>query len=123
MIKEDKTTSWIETDYMKVMTFWLWLFRNHGLIVESKHNNASVDPTNHTAKMCLAYLKLHNEHIPASVAEKREAVSKHKNAMTMHSKNVQKVKVQPIVRSSHKITAILMTSNENNVDDCKTHMK
>ena len=64
--------------------------------------------------MCSARLKLHNENIPASIVEEHEAVSKHKNSMTMNSKNVRKVKVEPIIRSSHKNTAQLMTSNEKN---------
>ena len=43
------------------------------------HDNAGVDTAEHTAKMCSAYLKSHNENVPASIAEKREAVRKHKN--------------------------------------------
>ena len=108
---------------MKEMKVWLWLFRYYGLIIESKYDNASVEHTKYTAKMCSAYLKSHNENIPASIAEKSEAVSKHKNSMTMNSKNVRKVKVDPVIRSSHTMNAQLMTSNENNVDNFKTHMK
>ena len=54
---------------------------------------------------------------------KREVVSKQKNQMTTNSKNVRKVKIEPIIRSSYKMTDQLMTSNENNIDDCKIHMK
>ena len=43
--------------------------------------------------------------------------------MTISSKNVRKVKVEPIIRSSHKMITQLMTSNEKNIDDCKTHIK
>ena len=77
----------------------------------------------HNAKMCSACLKLCNENIPVIIAEKREAVSKHKNSMTMNSKNVPKVKIEPIIRLWHKMTAQLMTSNANSIDSCKTHVK
>ena len=44
-MNEDRTTGCLATDLMKVMTAWLWLFQNYGLIVENKYDNASVDPT------------------------------------------------------------------------------
>ena len=58
MMKEDKITGWLATDYMKVMKVWLWLLRSCGLIIKCKCDNASVEPTNYTAKICSAYLKL-----------------------------------------------------------------
>ena len=56
-------------------------------------------------------------------AEKREAVRNDKNSMTMDSKIVRKVKIEPIIRSSYKMTAQLITSNSSNADNCKTHIK
>ena len=54
---------------------------------------------------------------------KGESVTKHKNSMTMNLKKIQKVKIELIIMSSYKMTAQLMTSNANNVDDCKMHME
>ena len=44
MMKEDKTSGWLETDYIKVMKVFLWLFRNYGLNIESKYDNPSINP-------------------------------------------------------------------------------
>ena len=73
MINENRTTGWLATCFVKVTKVWLWLFQSYGLIIENKHDNTSVDPPKHNAKMCSACLKLHNEKIPLTLAEKREA--------------------------------------------------
>ena len=97
MMKEDKTTGCLTTYCMKVIKVWLWLFRDYGLIVESKHDNTSVEPTNQAAKMCSTFLKSHNEIIIESIAEKDEPVRKYNKSMIMNSKNVRKVKVERII--------------------------
>ena len=40
----------------------------------------------------------------------------------MNSKHVRKVKIEPIILSSYKMMAQLMTSNANNVDNFRTRM-
>ena len=70
MMNEDRTTGRLATDFMKVAKVWLWLFRNHGLIIENKYGDASVDPPKHNTKMCSACLKSCNEKNPLTLAEK-----------------------------------------------------
>lgn len=112
MTNKTKTTGWLTKKHMKVMKVWLWLFENYWSIIETKHDDASIDTAKHTAKMCSAYLKLHKENIPTSIGDKCEAVNKHKISITINSKNERKFKVEPIIRSSHKMIAQLLTSNE-----------
>ena len=75
------------------------------------------------SKMHIACLKLCDVSIPSKLNEKRKAVSDHWQSMNSKFKNVKEIKVELIVRTSHKLVAQLMVSNEKNIEIIKTHCK
>lgn len=72
--------------------------------------------------MCLTYLKLYNEIIHKIIDDKCKVASKHKISMKMNSKNMLKVKAEPIILSLYKITVQSIIFNEENIDNCKIHI-
>ena len=74
MLKGDKTTGWIASDYMKVMKLLPWIFRYHNSTVKDKFNNSNFNIKDYNTKICTAYLKLHNEKNPSKLIEKCDAV-------------------------------------------------
>ena len=88
-MKEDKTSDWLATDYIKVMNVFPWLFRNYRLIIDNKYDNPSINYIKYNAKMCLTYLKLCNLNIPKSLENRCNAVWKYKDSMTINSKMIR----------------------------------
>ena len=61
--------------------------------------------------MCSAYLKSCNIEVPVKLDDKRIAVENHKKSMLSNSKDLKKIKLEPLIRSSYELAAQAMTSN------------
>ena len=57
--------------------------------------------------------------------EKRKAVLKHKQSMdkNTNNKDLKETHLQPLLRSSYKLAAQVMTSDANNIENVKIHIK
>ena len=63
MLKCDKTTGWIASDFMKAMKHLPWIFRNFSSLVKEQFDKSTFNIKDYTDKMCIAYLKTRNENI------------------------------------------------------------
>ena len=61
--------------------------------------------------------------IPRKLIEKRDAVLEHRNKLENNRDLLKNENVEPIVRSSYKVAAQIMTSIEDNICNVKIHIK
>ena len=73
--------------------------------------------------MCVAYLKLHNIEISRKLADKRYVARSHEESTLNKSKRLKKISLKILLQSSFKLVAQIMTSNDNNTDNLKIHIK
>ena len=75
--------------------------------------------------MCSAYSSTHDIEVPETTEEKRKTVLKHKQSMdkNANNKDLKEMSLQPLLRSSYKIAAQVMTSDAKNIENVKIHIK
>ena len=126
MLNEYKTTGWLASDFIRTMKMWLWTHRNVDTIIEKHFNvNNDDDGKNYNGLMCSAYLSMCDVEAPETTEKKRKAVQKHKQSMdkNTNNKDLKEIHLQPLLRSSYKIAAQVMTSDANNIENVKIHIK
>ena len=88
--------------------------------MKSKFKNPNVSAMKCASKMHVAHLKSHNANIPNKLDNNKKGVSDHKQSMNSKSKK-KEIKVELIIRTSYKLAAQLMASNEKNIENTKTY--
>ena len=123
-LKNDSTSGWIATGYVKFIKMKLWMCRNFDRILDRKLSSVSITHVKqHNSKVYTVYLNLFNLEVPKNLKDKQKAVEDHRLSMEEHTDELANVKVLPIIFHSFKLVAQLMTSNETNSNNCKIHVK
>ena len=68
-------------------------------------------------------MKLYNIQIPGKSPRKRDTATSCKEFMLNRVKRSKKIILKPLLVSSFKFAAKIMTSDESNVDNAKIHIK
>ena len=69
-------------------------------------------------KTYLTYLKLYNLNIPKILEDRRDIVWKHKELMTMNSKMIRQVKIEPKNKNVYLFTCLVQAFNILNLRFC-----
>ena len=103
ILEDDKSSSWITTNYVKFVKVMLWIFYNFDKMLENKFSNSNFNIKNYNSKICMAYLKLHNLEVSKKLDEKRAVVENHRKSMDQNLNDLRNTKVLPIMFNSHKL--------------------
>ena len=123
LLKGDRTTGWIGSDFIRIAKVWLYVWRDYGTRLKNKLYDPDISAKKYSSKMCIAYLKLHNIDVPDKIADKRKAVTKHQQSMKCKSSKIKEMKINPIIISSYELAAQLMGSKQKNTEHVKMHYK
>ena len=122
VLKDEKTSGWIASDYLRLCKVMPWVFKDMDYIFNLmfiKNDN----PNTCTAKMCKNYLLLQNQDVPSTLKDKRAAVKKHKDLLKEDAEKLKKVMVKPLLWSLHEMISNIMGSDGSNVMKLQMHIK
>ena len=104
---------------------WLWMHRNVDAIIEKHFNiNNDDDGKKCNGQSCSACLSTRNVEVPETTLEKRKAAQKHKQSVDKNiNEDPKEMHLQPFIRSSCKLAAQVMTSEANNIENARIHIK
>ena len=117
-----KTTGWIGSDYMRFAKFMCYILRYLDIYIFKK-NHTNVNIKDFNSKMCKNYLLLRNLEVPNKIADKREAVFKHKQSMKNDSIDHNKLSAQPLICGLYKLIANIMTAVDSKKSKLQIHYK